>query len=110
MPKKKRGLDQPLTKRHLLEITRTIREMGDFIMKELRDFRLEFESFRSEQQHFNKEITRKVEGVSQKVDVNTSALTALDKKVRYQEDMPERLEHVENKVYSLDRRVTALEK
>ncbi len=107
---KKKDPDQPLTKRHLLEITNTIKEMGDFIMKELKGFRLEFESFRSEQQHFNKEISQKVKEVSQKVDANTSALTSLDKKVRYQEDMPERLEHVENKTYNLDRRVTALEK
>lgn len=64
--------------------------------------RIEFDSFRKEQREHNKEL-------SQKVDINTDSIQSLDKRVRYQDDMPERLEHVESQQYELTRRVTALE-
>jgi len=55
-----------------------------------------------EQQQFNKEI-------GSKVDMLTESVQALDKRVRNQDDMPERLKHVEDQQHSLARRVFALE-
>ncbi|MEX1111920.1 MAG: hypothetical protein WEC84_00500 [Candidatus Andersenbacteria bacterium] len=112
MPKK--DLDKPATQRQLVEITDTIKEVGSYLLQEIKtlkeEFTTELKEFRSEQKEnwkkqrqFNKEI-------SQKVDANTSAMTALDRRVRHQEDMPERLDYVENKTYELGRRMTALER
>lgn len=104
MPKKKENnLDKPTTRRDLISVTDTMKEIATFIMKEFADFRLEQKLNWEKQWQFNKEI-------SQKVDMNTESIVALDKRVRYQDDLPERLEHVENQQYELTRRVTALEK
>ncbi len=104
MPKKKsRDMDQPVTQRQFEDLVDTIRDMGGHIMEVIKDFRLEQKHNWEEQRQFNQEI-------SQKVDMNTDSIRELDQKVRYQNDMPERLEHVENQQYELTRRVTALEK
>ncbi len=96
--KEKPNLDQPATQRQLMEITEMIKEFGTILLE-----KIEKVSQRVQ------EISQKVQEVSQKVDVNTSAIQSLDKRVRYQDDMPERLEHVLNQQYDLSRRVTALE-
>ncbi|MEK7499147.1 MAG: hypothetical protein AAB649_00910, partial [Patescibacteria group bacterium] len=126
-------LDKPVTRRDLLGVTDTMQEIAGFIMKEMKkgfsqirkefrkelkqeiqgvrselkteiaDFRLEQKLNWEDQRRFNKEILERVE-------LNQESIVALDKRVRYQDDLPERLEHVENQQYELTRRVTALEK
>ncbi|MDA1168785.1 MAG: hypothetical protein O3A36_00410 [bacterium] len=140
LKKKLQDLDKPVTRRDLLGITDTMQEIAGFIMKEMKkgfsqirkEFRKEISAVRTElkeeiqgvrselkmeiadfrlaeklnwedQKRFNKEI-------AEKVDLNTESVVALDKRVRYQDDLPERLEHVENQQYELTRRVAALEK
>jgi Sec-independent protein translocase protein TatA len=110
MPKKSALDKRYVTQDQLKEVVDTIREVGDTIMEALLEFKKEMSDFKlqqdlnwKEQKQFNKEI-------AQKVDMNTASLQALDKRVRYQDDMPERLDHVENQQYELTRRVTALEK
>lgn len=119
MPKKKdQDLDKPVTQRQWNELIDLIRGMGDMLIgamkdsadglrkefkTDLADFRLEEKLNWEQQRQFNKEI-------SQKVDMNTDSIKALDAKVRYQDDMPERLDHVENQQHALTRRVLALEK
>ncbi len=73
------------------------------IRTEIADFRLEEKLNWEDQRRFNQEILEKVE-------LNQESIVALDKRVRYQDDLPERLEHVENQQYELTRRVVALEK
>lgn len=55
-----------------------------------------------EQREFNKRIEKKVGLLDQSVQV-------LDKRVKYQKDMPQRLEKVENDTYDLKRRVGKIE-
>lgn len=94
--------DKPTTESQLQSVTDTIREVGGFIIKELNDFRLQEEHNWEEQRQFNKEIT-------QKVDVMADSVQALDARIRYQDDMPERLGHVESRQHELTRRVKTLE-
>lgn len=102
--KKRKSLksDQPATQGQLQSVIDTLHEVADFIIKEIKDFRLQEKFNWEEQRRFNKEI-------SQKVDMNTYSIKALDARVRYQDDMPERLEHVQNQQYRLTLRVKALE-
>lgn len=74
----------------------------DTLSKELRATRLESRQNWQEQREFNQSIEKKV-------DMVDSSVKVLDKRVRYQKDMPERLEQVENDAYELKRRVTAVE-
>lgn len=124
MTPEKDDLDKPATQRQLVEVMEMIKEFagsmmkqfnglrgefndlsGEFdgLRKEVGGLRVDFESFRDEQRVFTREL-------GQKVDANTTAIQALDKRVRYQEDAPERLEHVETQQYDHERRITVLEK
>jgi len=114
MLKKQSQKDKPATQGQVESLIQIMQDSFGFLVKEMRkmqkgvnkdigSIRIEFESFRKEQREYNKEI-------SQKIDINTDSIESLDKRVRYQDDMPERLEHVENQQYELTRRVSALEK
>lgn len=114
MSKKKTGnSDKPATQGQIESLIELIQESFGFLVGEMRkmqtglnqnveSIRIEFDSFRKEQRDHNKEV-------SQKIDVGIESTQALDKRVRYQDDMPERLEHVESQQYELTRRVAALE-
>lgn len=84
------------------EFKSELKEVKNELKNEIKDFRLEEKLNWEEQRQFNQDISRKV-------DLNTDSIRELDQKVRYQKDMPERLEHVENQQYQLTRRVRALE-
>lgn len=121
MSKKSEDLDKPVTQHDLIAVTDTMREIADFMMTEMKNIVTQMkkgfseankdrESIRLEQQYrWEKQEQFNIE-ISEKVDINTIAVLALDKRVRYQDDLPERVEHVENQQYTLTRRVTALEK
>ncbi len=108
--KKKDPLDQPVTQRHLLAITDTMREIADFIMKEMRDFRKEFEDFRFEQGEFNKKISQEVQDLSKEVKINTESIVALDARVIIQDDLPGKVGLLSHQQNDLALRVTALER
>ncbi|MEO6077215.1 MAG: hypothetical protein ABIP54_00320 [Candidatus Andersenbacteria bacterium] len=105
--------NKPATQEDIVSVTDVMREIAGFIITEMRDgfqksdkkieeLRLEEKLNWEKQWQFNKEIV-------EKVDLNTDSVISLDKRVRYQDDMPERLEHVENQQYALTRRVAVLE-
>jgi hypothetical protein len=103
MPKKKvSSTNSPATQGQIESLASTVRDALDYIIREIKDFRLEHDHNWKAQWQFNQEI-------SQKVDMNTDAIKALDTRVRYQDDMPERLDHLEHQQYELTRRVIAIE-
>lgn len=73
------------------------------LSQEFRLMRLESKQNWQEQREFNREIMKRF-------DVLDDSVKALGKRVRYQEDTPERLEKVENDTYELKRRVGAVER
>lgn len=72
------------------------------LSQEFRLLRLESKQNWQEQREFNKRIEKRF-------DMLDDSVKALDKRVRYQDDMPERLEKAENDTYELKRRVRTVE-
>lgn len=70
--------------------------------KEVKEIKFDRRQDWQEQREFNGEIKKRF-------DVIDDSLMTLDKRVRYQEDMPERLEQVEKDTYELKRRVAKVE-
>jgi hypothetical protein len=106
---KKQVTDPFVRRSELVTVVDTMKEIGnnlfekmEALSKEIRWVAQDLKDFRKEQGQFNKEI-------SQKVEMNTAAIVALDKRVRFQDDMPERLDHVESQQYELTGRVSKLE-
>ena len=77
-------------------------ERFDGVDKRFGRFELENKQNWHEQREFNERIEKKV-------DMLDRSVQTLDKRVRYQKDMPERLEQVENDTYDLKRRVAKVE-
>ena len=82
--KQKISLDEQVLRKELTAVSSIIQDVAADLFNEFRILRGELKAFRREQKQFNREITTKV-------DINTTAIQSLDKRVRYQEDMPERL-------------------
>lgn len=64
----------------------------NMLSREVKDLKVQNRYDWQGQREFNKRIEKKV-------DLLDDSVKALDKRVRYQEDMPERLEKIENDTY-----------
>lgn len=97
MPSKEpENLNVPLTKRDLLSITDTIREVADFILAEVK-------KSRRVQRRENKILETSIEDVQKQGETNTQSLSMLTKDLN-------KTKKLEFDIYNHEQRITKLEK